>query len=169
MAPFPRICRPSISDPYTCAPKYAVVCSRRRVIRVRVQRYTSTHVSHASSSDKGVVHEPSRCGLPYRTARSVGFIVSTGDGRTCVWLAINSDISASMLVFPKYSRFFTSKDLMSVRAVPSATCRWIIMTWCLMGEQERGVEYETYQPAEISLLEFTVHVSALVRLATILV
>jgi hypothetical protein len=85
-----------------------------------------THVSHASGSDEGVIHELSWCGLPQFER-----LIHRHDARrlTCVWLAISNDISASMLVFPKYARFFTSNILMRDRAVPSATCR-VGMTWC---------------------------------------
>ena len=58
-------------------------------------------------------------------------------GRTKVWFAISNDISASMLVLPKYARFLTSKVWMSGRAEPSSTWntnQWFyIETWLALG------------------------------------
>ena len=108
-----------MSDPYTYAPKYAVVC-HDALCACAFGNASDTHVGHASGSDEGIIHELSWCGLP-----QIELLIRCHNKRrrTCVWLAISNDISASMLVFPKYARFFTSNILMRDRAVPSTTCQ----------------------------------------------
>ena len=70
---------------------------------------------------------------------------------------MRSDISDSMLVFPKYARFLTSKLPTSCLAVPSAIYERIFES---MAEQ---LSRKTYQPAKVHLTEFAVSLVFLFR------
>lgn len=67
---------------------------------------------------------------------------------TNVWFAMSSDISASMLVFPKYLRFLTSKVWIRERAEPSAIYRCIHFKFTTFVMHSF---YRTYESAEVNL------------------
>jgi hypothetical protein len=148
IVPLPRICLPSISDPNTYAPKCAVVY-------FALVRLFWMFVRLCSGNDwiKGNAHMPyfqfrwtDRIWI-FRHQPMKSQVRRRLDLRepTNVWFAISNDISASMLVFPKYFRFLTSKVWIRSRADPSAifgSFNWLNRFCC---------SFSTYEPSEIDL------------------
>ena len=93
---FPLICRPSMSDPKTRAPKWAMGCAQvRQCEHIQAKR---THIGHATSPHERVIYKHARRGLKSHSGQL--WRTAQRDLLTFVWFAIRRETSASMLVFP---------------------------------------------------------------------
>lgn len=106
-----------MSDPKTNAPNCADVYFSVMSGNSFIKRTQTTDIKHATRSNKWIIHKFPGSSLSGSTQYDLAMCMQKTLAND--WLAMSSEISASMLVLPKYARFFTLNFWMRSLALPS--------------------------------------------------